>query len=125
MRETDDFIMNEGHLIYEAKQAALKLVNGYKPKSRENIRVTGREGKAIMKLGARQMQMAGYASDHDVLIAGKLAHVLAGGDVPKGTLVSEQYMLDLEREAFLSLCGEPKTQQRMQHMLSKGKPLRN
>lgn len=125
MRETDDFIMNEGHLIYEAKQAALKLVNGYKPKSRENIRVTGREGKAIMKLGARQMQMAGYASEHDVLIAGKLAHVLAGGDVPKGTLVSEQYMLDLEREAFLSLCGEPKTQQRMQHMLSKGKPLRN
>ncbi|MEK4563861.1 3-hydroxyacyl-CoA dehydrogenase NAD-binding domain-containing protein [Alkalihalobacillus sp. FSL R5-0424] len=125
MREADGFVMNEGHLIFEAKQAARKLANGYQTKGLEKIRVTGREGKAIMKLGARQMQMAGYASDHDVFIAGKLAHVLAGGDVPKGTLVSEQYMLDLEREAFLSLCGEPKTQQRMMHMLSKGKPLRN
>ena len=125
MQKSDRLVMNEGHLIYEAKQAALKLAPNYLSTARENIRVTGREGKAIMKLGARQMQMAGFASDHDVLIAGKLAHVLAGGDVPSGTLVSEQYMLDLEREAFLSLCGEPKTQQRMQHMLSKGKPLRN
>ncbi len=58
-------------------------------------------------------------------IANKLAHVLAGGDVPAGSLVTEQYMLDLEREAFLSLCGEPKTQARMQHMLAKGKALRN
>ncbi len=78
-----------------------------------------------MQLGAYQMKLAGYISDHDQLIANKLAHVLAGGDVPAGTRVSEQYMLDLEREAFLSLCGEPKTRQRMQYMLSKGKPLRN
>ncbi|MNP74089.1 putative 3-hydroxyacyl-CoA dehydrogenase [compost metagenome] len=71
------------------------------------------------------MRESGYISDHDLLIAKKLAHVLAGGDVPAGTYVTEQYMLDLEREAFLSLCGEPKTRQRMQHMLTKGKPLRN
>ncbi|GAE32541.1 enoyl-CoA hydratase [Halalkalibacter hemicellulosilyticusJCM 9152] len=89
------------------------------------IRVAGREGAAIMKLGARQMMLAKAISEHDHLIASKLAYVLAGGDVRAGTLVSEQYMLDLEREAFLSLCGEPKTQARMEHMLMKGKPLRN
>jgi 3-hydroxyacyl-CoA dehydrogenase len=71
------------------------------------------------------MRQGGYISDHDQLIANKLAHVLAGGNVPAGTWVTEQYMLDLEREAFLSLCGEVKTQQRMQHILSTGKPLRN
>jgi 3-hydroxyacyl-CoA dehydrogenase len=87
--------------------------------------VVGADGKAVLKLGAHAMKQSGYISDHDLLIAGKLAHVIAGGDVPSGTMVTEQYMLDLEREAFLSLCGEPKTQQRMQHMLAKGKALRN
>ncbi|UFT99262.1 3-hydroxyacyl-CoA dehydrogenase NAD-binding domain-containing protein [Radiobacillus kanasensis] len=126
MRQTDTFITNQDHLIYEAKKAALQLVqNGYTPKPEEKIRVVGRDGKAVMQLGAHQMKLGGLVSDHDYLIANKLAHVLAGGDVPAGTLVTEQYMLDLEREAFLSLCGEPKTQQRMQYMLSKGKPLRN
>ncbi|MNP84284.1 putative 3-hydroxyacyl-CoA dehydrogenase [compost metagenome] len=71
------------------------------------------------------MRESGYISDHDLLIAKKLAHVLAGGNVPAGTLVTEQYLLDLEREAFLSLCGETKTLQRMKHMLTTGKPLRN
>lgn len=71
------------------------------------------------------MKRSGYISDHDLLIAKKLAHILTGGDVPAGTIVSEQHLLDLEREAFLSLLGEAKTQQRMQHMLAKGKPLRN
>jgi len=78
-----------------------------------------------MLLGAKTMGFGGYATEHDIKIAQKLAYVLAGGKVAAGTLVDEQYLLDLEREAFLSLVGEPKTQQRMQHMLMKGKPLRN
>lgn len=126
MKSTDRVVLNPDHLIYEAKQAVLKLAgSGYEPIPETKFRVVGSEGKAVLQLGALGMYEGGYISDHDLLIANKLAHVLAGGDVPAGTLVTEQYMLDLEREAFLSLCGEPKTQQRMQHMLSKGKPLRN
>ncbi|MFD2658254.1 3-hydroxyacyl-CoA dehydrogenase/enoyl-CoA hydratase family protein [Gracilibacillus thailandensis] len=126
LRDQDTIVVHQDHLIYEAKQAALRLIEqDYTPEPKEEIRVVGSEGKAVLKLGAYQMKLAGYISDHDQLIANKLAHVLAGGDVPAGTRVSEQYMLDLEREAFLSLCGEPKTRQRMQYMLSKGKPLRN
>ena len=71
------------------------------------------------------MKEAAYITDHDVLIAKKLAHVLTGGDVDLNTLVSEQYLLDIEREAFISLCGEEKTQARMKHMLDTNKPLRN
>ena len=78
-----------------------------------------------MLLGAEGMFLSGYISEHDLKIAKKLAFVLSGGKVPFGTFVDEQYMLDLEREAFLSLVPEPKSQQRMQHMLLKGKPLRN
>jgi 3-hydroxyacyl-CoA dehydrogenase len=126
LRPTDRILANQDHLIYEAKQAVLRMAKAnYEPIPEEKIRVVGSEGKAVLQLGAISMKESGYISDHDLLIAKKLAHVLAGGDVPAGTLVSEQYMLDLEREAFLSLCGEPKTQQRMQHMLSKGKALRN
>lgn len=126
LRSTDRIIANQDHLIYEAKQAVLRMSrDGYEPIPEEKIRVVGSEGKAVLQLGAIGMRESGYISDHDLLIAKKLAHVLAGGDLPAGSLVSEQYMLDLEREAFLSLCGEMKTQQRMQHMLTKGKALRN
>jgi len=126
LRSTDRIIANQDHLIYEAKQAVLRMSKaGYEPIPEEKIRVAGSEGKAVLQLGAIGMRESGYISDHDLLIAKKLAHVLAGGNIPTGTLVSEQYMLDLEREAFLSLCGELKTQQRMQHMLTKGKALRN
>jgi 3-hydroxyacyl-CoA dehydrogenase len=126
MRPTDRIIANQDQLIYEAKKAVLGLARGgYEPSREEKIRVVGSEGKAIMQLGAYAMKQGGYISDHDLLIANKLAHVLAGGDAPSGSMVSTQYMLDLEREAFLSLLGEPKTQQRMQHILSKGKALRN
>jgi len=126
LRFTDRIIANEDHRIYEAKQAALRLVHaGYEAPQQVKIRVVGAEGKAVLKLGALDMREGGYISEHDLLIASKLAHVMAGGDVPSGTMVSEQYMLDLEREAFLSLCGEAKTQQRMQHMLATGKALRN
>ncbi|MFB6362919.1 3-hydroxyacyl-CoA dehydrogenase NAD-binding domain-containing protein [Paenibacillus elgii] len=125
-KPTDRVVINQDHLIHEAKQSVLGMVKaGYEPIREEKIRVAGAEGKAVMQLGAYSMRQSGYISDHDVKIANKLAHVLAGGDVPAGSLVTEQYMLDLEREAFLSLCGEQKTQQRIQHMLSKGKALRN
>ncbi|WP_276356747.1 3-hydroxyacyl-CoA dehydrogenase/enoyl-CoA hydratase family protein [Cohnella caldifontis] len=126
LRPTDRVLLNQDHLIFEAKQAVQRMAQaGYEPIPEEKIRVVGAEGKAVMQLGAIAMRESGYISDHDLKIAKKLAHVLAGGDVPAGTLVTEAYLLDLEREAFLSLCGEPKTQQRMQHMLAKGKPLRN
>lgn len=126
LRANDRIVMSQERLIYEAKQSALRLAqSGIPAPVPQRIRVVGAEGKAVMKLGARGMHTSGYISDHDLLIANKLAHVLAGGDVPAGTYVTEQYMLDLEREAFLSLCGELKTQQRMQHMLAKGKALRN
>lgn len=126
LKTSDRIVIHPDHTIYEAKQAALRMVSaGYEPIPEEKLRVVGPEGKAVMELGAIQMRESGYISDHDLLIAKKLAHVLSGGNVPAGTLVTEQYMLDLEREAFLSLCGEPKTRQRMQHMLTHGKPLRN
>ncbi|WP_072328860.1 MULTISPECIES: 3-hydroxyacyl-CoA dehydrogenase/enoyl-CoA hydratase family protein [unclassified Paenibacillus] len=122
----DRVVVNPEHLIGEAKKAVLGLVQGgYEPVREERIRVAGAEGKAVLQLGAYGLRRGGYISEHDLKIAAKLAHVLAGGDLPAGSLVTEQYMLDLEREAFLSLCGEPKTQARMQHMLSKGKALRN
>ncbi|WP_166244444.1 3-hydroxyacyl-CoA dehydrogenase/enoyl-CoA hydratase family protein [Paenibacillus turpanensis] len=125
-REQDAVVINGDHLIYEAKQAVLRMEQaGYTVPREELFAAGGEEAKAVMLLGAYSMRQSGYISDHDLKIAGKLAHVLAGGNVPAGTRVSEQYMLDLEREAFLSLCGEPKTQARMQHMLAKGKPLRN
>ncbi|MFD3257024.1 3-hydroxyacyl-CoA dehydrogenase/enoyl-CoA hydratase family protein [Paenibacillus lentus] len=126
LREHDSIVVHPDYLIHEAKQAVLRMsAAGYEPPLEERLRVVGSEGKAVLQLGAIGMREGCYISDHDLLIAKKLAHVLAGGDVPPGTYVSEQYMLDLEREAFLSLCGEPKTRQRMQHMLSTGKPLRN
>jgi len=126
LRESDRVLTSQDHLIYEAKQAVLRMAGaGYERMPEQKLRVVGAEGKAVMQLGAIGMRQSGYISDHDLKIASKLAHVLAGGEVPSGTLVSEQYMLDLEREAFLSLMGEAKTQQRMQHMLTKGKALRN
>ena len=79
----------------------------------------------MMKLGAWSARQANYISDYDVIIAEKLAHILSGGRLTGAQTVSEQYLLDLEREAFLSLCGNPKTQERMQYMLKTGKPLRN
>ncbi|KPV43652.1 3-hydroxyacyl-CoA dehydrogenase [Alicyclobacillus ferrooxydans] len=126
LRKTDGVTANRDFLLYDAKQAALGLVQaGYTPKQQKPIPVVGESGAALLKIGVFGMKTAGYVSSHDVKIAHKLIHVLTGGSVTRGTLVSEQYLLDLEREAFLSLVGEPKTQARMQHMLTTGKPLRN
>lgn len=124
--QLDAVSVNGEHLLNDAKQKVLGLAKaGYQPPKRKKIPVVGEQGYATMLLGAKTMGFGGYASEHDIKIAQKLANVLAGGKVAAGTLVDEQYLLDLEREAFLSLVGEPKTQQRMQHMLMKGKPLRN
>ena len=122
----DAISYNSDHLLYDAKQAVLSLSEqGYKPKQRKKVPVVGETGYAALLLGAQSMYSSGYISQHDLNIAKKLAYVIAGGKVPYGTEVDEQYLLDLEREAFLSLVAEPKSQQRMQNMLVKGKPLRN
>ncbi len=122
----DGISVNPDHLIYDAKQAALALADaGYKAPIREKVPVVGSPGYAALLLGAEGMFLSGYISEHDLKIAKKLAYVIAGGEVPYGTLVDEQYLLNLEREAFLSLVADPKSQARMQHMLVKGKPLRN
>jgi 3-hydroxyacyl-CoA dehydrogenase len=126
LRSSDRISINPNHLLYEAKQAVLALsAGGYKPPEPKKVRVVGEPGLAVLKLGAYQLKCSGYITDFDEVIAKKLANVLAGGQVPANTRVTEPYLLDLEREAFLSLCGETKSQARMQHMLLKGKPLRN
>jgi len=123
---SDGVTMNPERLAGDAKDAALKLVKTYVPHAPlAAIPVTGESGFAFMKMGAWMARQGEYITDHDMLIAEKLANVLSGGRLTGSQTVSEQYLLDLEREAFLSLCGHPKTQQRIQHMLKTGKPLRN
>ncbi|MGE5647358.1 MAG: 3-hydroxyacyl-CoA dehydrogenase/enoyl-CoA hydratase family protein [Acidobacteriota bacterium] len=124
LRATDCITMNPDRLVADAKAAALALAPAYvPPQPLTGISVTGEAGYALMKLGAWIAREGHHISDYDLHIAEKLAHVLSGGR-HAGT-VSEQHLLDLEREAFLSLCGEQKTQERIQHMLKTGKPLRN
>jgi 3-hydroxyacyl-CoA dehydrogenase len=127
LADTDNFTMNRERLIADAKAKALERVReGYlKPAPRTAIPVGGASVGAALKLGVHLAWRAGRASDHDALIGRKLAHVFAGGDLPHATTVSEQHLLDLEREAFLSLVGERKTLERIQHTLKTGKPLRN
>ena len=125
LHEADRISMNRERLLCDAKQFALSLSASHAPGApRSDVKVTGDAGYAAMKLSAWMMRQAEHISDHDLVIAEKLAYVLSGGRGAE-RMVSEQYLLDLEREAFLSLCGMPKTQERMQHILAKGKPLRN
>lgn len=126
LSNADGISVNGDHQLYDAKQAVLALhAKGYKAPARKKVPVVGETGYATLLLGAQAMHLSGYISEHDMKIAKKIAYVIAGGKVPYGTEVDEQYLLDLEREAFLSLIAEGKTQQRMQYMLTKGKPLRN
>jgi 3-hydroxyacyl-CoA dehydrogenase len=126
LNSNDGISVNGDHLLHDAKQAVLTLFEqGYKAPIRKKVPVVGETGYATLLLGAETMFLSGYISEHDLKIAKKLAFVIAGGKVPYGTEVDEQYLLNLEKEAFLSLLAEPKTQARMQHMLVKGKPLRN
>jgi 3-hydroxyacyl-CoA dehydrogenase len=126
-KDKDAVVFNPDRAISSAKEKVLELYDaGYtKPMMRHDILVLGRTGLAALYAGIASFQLGKYASAHDALISKKLAYVLCGGDLSEPTRVSEQYLLDLEREAFLSLCGEKKTLERMQSILTSGKPLRN
>ena len=119
--------MNRSRLIADAKEKAIELAEaGYvTPVQRKDIRVLGKHGMGIVYAGANSMYAGNYISEHDKKISEKLGYVMCGGDLSAPTLVTEQYLLDLEREVFLSLCGEKKTLERIQSILTKGKPLRN
>jgi 3-hydroxyacyl-CoA dehydrogenase len=126
LASSDGITMNPERLIADAKRAALELAPSYTPGvPRNEIAVSGDSGFAMMKLAAWSARQGEFITDHDLCVAEKLAYVLSGGRVTGGQKVSDQYLLDLEREAFLSLCGNSKTQERMQHTLRTGKPLRN
>ena len=123
----DKEVINGARLIAEAKKQVLSLADaGYvQPKPKSDIRVLGRSALGSFYVGIASMRMSGYISEYDEKIAKKVAYVISGGDLSMPTEVNEQYLLDLEREAFLSLLGERKTLERMQHILKTGKPLRN
>ena len=127
LRDEDSISMNGDRLIADAKQGVLSLAaSGYVPPvERSDILVLGEACESAMKLALHMMKQGGFISDHDQLIGRKLAHVMSGGSLNHPTEVSERYLLDLEREAFVSLCGERKTQERIAAMLKTGKPLRN
>lgn len=124
---TDKVVVSRARLLTEAKAEAVALAEaGYtRPKIRNDIRVLGRQGLGLAWIGANSMLSGHYISEHDVKISQKIAWVMCGGDLSQPSLVTEQYLLDLEREAFLSLCGERKTLERMQSILNGGKILRN
>ncbi|MGA2429260.1 MAG: 3-hydroxyacyl-CoA dehydrogenase NAD-binding domain-containing protein [Candidatus Acidiferrum sp.] len=134
LRRDDGVSMNRDRLVADAKEVALSLVrNGYNPPAASwqegaqttQIKVLGEQFLAGAKMAIHMLLRGGYASEHDAHVARKLANILAGGPLSAPQLVSEQYVLDLEREAFVSLCGEKKTQARIAHTLKTGKPLRN
>jgi 3-hydroxyacyl-CoA dehydrogenase len=120
-------VMNLSRRVTEAKRSVIEMFDsGYvQPVQRKDIKVLGRSALGALYSGIHGMRTAGYATEHDALVARKLAYVMCGGDLSEPTLVSEQYLLDLEREAFLSLCGEKKSLERIQSVLKSGKPVRN
>ena len=126
LKNRDKVTVGFNNLITDAKAAALNLANqGYTQAVPEKIKALGKAGLGMFMVGAHSMHAGGYITKHEKLMSEKLAYAICGGDLSAPTLVSEQYLLDLEREAFLSLCGERKTLERIEHMLKKGKPLRN
>jgi len=126
LREGDGISMNGDHLLHDAKEACLSLVRaGYRPPLRLPFKVVGERGLAAIETYLYLMRTAGYITEHDAHVSGRLAYVACGGRVPYGTEVSEGYMHDLEREVFVSLLGHPRTQERIRHFLQTGRPLRN
>jgi 3-hydroxyacyl-CoA dehydrogenase len=127
LKPTDRVIVNGDHQLHYAKEAAIGMAeSGYsQPHMRNDIPVLGKDGFAAVKAVVQNMLEGQFVSEHDAAIALKLGSVLTGGNITGKHLVSEQYLLDLEREAFLSLCGMRKSQERMKHILETGKPLRN
>jgi 3-hydroxyacyl-CoA dehydrogenase len=126
LTEQDGITMNRDRLISDAKRRALQLAgDGYRARPRRTLTVGGESVLASLKLGVHLAWRAGRISDHDALVGRTLAFVLAGGSLPHATTVTEEYLLDLEREAFLKLCGERRTLERIQYTLKTGKTLRN
>ncbi|HEX6642890.1 MAG TPA: 3-hydroxyacyl-CoA dehydrogenase/enoyl-CoA hydratase family protein, partial [Thermoanaerobaculia bacterium] len=123
----DRVVMNRDHLLHEARQEVLVLdADGYTAPVRDrNCYAAGRDAEAALKAAIYNLQQAGYASEYDAYISGKLAHILCGGNLSSGQWVDEQFLLDLEREVFVELVAQPKTVERIQYMLTTGKPLRN
>ncbi len=125
-KHKDIVVVNKNRQIAEAKQVALQLAEqGYTQPIKEKVKVLGQDALGMFYVGTDQMLTGNYISAHDKKIADKLGFVMAGGNLSEATDVTEQYLLNLEREAFLSLCGERKTLERIQYMLQNGKPLRN
>jgi 3-hydroxyacyl-CoA dehydrogenase len=123
---SDGVTLNRDFLIHDAKQTALGLARaGYRAPRQRTFRLPGESGYATLRSTLQMMHEAHQISAHDVLVGSKLAHILTGGKTVPTVRVHEQHILDLEREAFVSLCGEEKTRERMQYMLMNNKPLRN
>ena len=123
---SDRITAHRDRVVHDARQAAITLAGaGYAAPGPREIPAAGESALATLKLGVHLMRQADYISDHDQKVANHVAHILCGGAIPAGGMVSEQYFLDLERQAFLSLCGERKTQERIAFTLKTGKPLRN
>lgn len=123
---TDEIVMSRDYQLTRAKDACLELAHGYiAPKREKNITVMGQEGLGIIYIGANTMLSGSFISEHDALISEKLGWVLCGGDLSENTVVSEQYLLDLERKAFVELCMQRKTLERLQSIVKSGKVLRN
>lgn len=126
LKKSDRIVMNKDALIDEAKELVLSMDKaGFRPLVKENIKVIGTTGKAFLSYGLQQMIYGNYISEYDAHIANKIATIITGGNVPRNTYVTEEQILELEKEAFLSLCGEDKTLDRIGYMLRTGKPLRN
>jgi 3-hydroxyacyl-CoA dehydrogenase len=127
LSEGDRVVMNRDHLLYEAKAEVLAMsAAGYTPPAREhNCYAAGRDVRAGLKAAIYVMQQGGFMSEYDAFLSGRLAHVLCGGDLSSGQWLDEQYFLDLERAVFVELAAQPKTHERIKHMLETGKPLRN
>ncbi|HLF46857.1 MAG TPA: 3-hydroxyacyl-CoA dehydrogenase/enoyl-CoA hydratase family protein [Chitinophagaceae bacterium] len=124
---SDEVVMNLGRRIAEAKKSVIEIYDsGYTtPVQRKDVKVLGRSALGALLAGINGMKKANYATEHDALVATKLAYVMCGGDLTEASSVTEQYLLDLEREAFLSLCGEKKSLERIQSVLKSGRPIRN
>jgi 3-hydroxyacyl-CoA dehydrogenase len=126
LNASDRITAHRDRVVHDAQQVAITLAGaGYSAPIPREIPAAGESALATLKLGVHLMRQADYISDHDQKVGNHVAHILCGGAIPPGTLVGEQYFLDLERQAFLSLCGERKTQERIAFTLKTGKPLRN
>jgi 3-hydroxyacyl-CoA dehydrogenase len=126
LRHGDAITLGADRLVHDAKQKVLALAANYRPpRPATDLRAPGRSVAASLSTQLWNMRMGGFVTEYEEKLGRTIAGVITGGDLPAGTLVTEQWFLDLEREAFLSLCGERKTLERIQHMLKKGKPLRN